>query len=202
MSMPYTVRPMGRDDITQVTAIDREAFPTMWPPMNYHRELENQLAFYLVIESSPPQQIEGLEVSQDPRPSHWLINKIARPSVKNHSEKIVGFAGFWMMAGEAHIISLAVKKEYRRRGLGQLLLINTVIEAIKRAAEIVTLEVRVSNYEAQSLYFKYGFISKGVRRAYYTDNREDALIMTLDNVNSHECSQRFDTARRMLGTAF
>ncbi|MEL7562152.1 ribosomal protein S18-alanine N-acetyltransferase [Dehalogenimonas sp. 4OHTPN] len=200
--MLYKVRPMSRDDVTQVTAIDREAFPTMWPPINYHRELENQMAFYIVAVYSPPQGNGTMVFPPDPKPFNWLKNKLSRHDVTGPVETIAGFAGFWMMAGEAHIISLAVKKEHRRRGLGNLLLVNVVIEAIQRDAEIVTLEVRTSNFEAQNLYFKHGFISKGVRRAYYTDNREDALIMTLDNVNSQDCSQRFDSARRALETVF
>jgi ribosomal-protein-alanine N-acetyltransferase len=188
---------MCRDDIPQVTAIDREAFPTMWPPMNYHREMENQLAYYLVIaEAAPPtaalpQPYESGGLAG--KVKEWLSNQS-----ENRHEKVIGFAGFWMMAGEAHIISLAVKREWRRRGLGKLLLIELVDQAVKRQAEIVTLEVRVSNYEAQGLYLKHGFIGKGVRRAYYTDNREDALIMTLDDADSPDCCARFAAARRAL----
>jgi ribosomal-protein-alanine N-acetyltransferase len=197
--MSYIVRPMGADDIPQVTAIDREAFPTMWPPMNYHRELENNLAHYFVIvedegarpEYGPPALADGLAN----RVREWFS---PHHNDKGKPEKVIGFAGFWMMAGEAHIISLAVKREFRRHGFGKLLLIELVIEAVKREAEIVTLEVRVSNYEAQRLYLQYGFISKGVRRAYYTDNREDALIMTLDDVNSTQCVDKFNAARGIL----
>lgn len=198
--MPYFVRPMNPDDIPQVTAIDREAFPTMWPPMNYHRELENHLAHYIVIAEVPNQPEETPATNEGNggithKVKEWLT---PRQPGKEQPQKIVGFAGFWMMAGEAHIISLAVKKELRRRGFGKLLLVELVREAVKREAEIVTLEVRVSNYEAQRLYLQYGFIGKGVRRAYYTDNREDALIMTLDDANSKESISKFEIARRAL----
>lgn len=197
--MPYTVRPMCRDDITQVTAIDREAFPSMWPPMNYHRELENRLAHYfVVVEGATPNAdtvVTGEAGGLAQRVKEWLSPSHGND---NHHDKVVGFAGFWMMAGEAHIISLAVKREFRRRGLGKLLLIELIMEAVERQAELVTLEVRVSNYEAQRLYLQYGFISKGVRRAYYTDNREDALIMTLDDADSTECCASLETARRSL----
>jgi len=194
--MPYTVRPMCHDDIVQVTAIDREAFPTMWPPMNYTRELENHLAYYLVVSEAFPPDVE----TATPVETGGLAQRVKEWLAPHHGgngrhDKVIGFTGFWMMAGEAHIISLAVKREFRRRGLGKLLLIELVREAVKRQAEIVTLEVRVSNYEAQRLYLQYGFISKGVRRAYYTDNREDALIMTLDDADSAECVARFETAR-------
>ncbi len=197
--MPYTVRPMGRDDIVQVTAIDREAFPTMWPPMNYTRELENQLAHYLVVVETVTLDVEVTPAVEHGGLAHRVKDWLApHHEDSNRHEKIIGFTGFWMMAGEAHIISLAVKREFRRRGLGKLLLIELVTEAVKKQAEIVTLEVRVSNYEAQRLYLQYGFISKGVRRAYYTDNREDALIMTLDDADSAECLVRFETARRSI----
>ncbi len=201
IAMQYIMRPMTRDDIAQVTAIDREAFPTMWPPMNYHRELENHLAHYFVAVEAD----ESVTTTDTSAPPEGLAQRVKEWFSPHHTEgrpdKVVGFAGFWMMAGEAHIISLAVKREFRRRGLGKLLLIDLVLEAAKREAEIVTLEVRVSNYEAQRLYLKYGFISKGVRRAYYTDNREDALIMTLDDANTKDCIAKFDTAKCALKLA-
>jgi len=197
--MPYIVRPMCRDDIAQVTTIDREAFPTMWPPMNYHRELENRLAYYFVVVEGDGALAETPAPAEGGGFAHWVKERLT-PHHDGHQrpERVIGFAGFWMMAGEAHIISLAVKREYRRRGLGKLILIELVMEAIKREAEIVTLEVRVSNYEAQSLYLKHGFIGKGVRRAYYTDNREDALIMTLDGACSPECAEKYEAARKAL----
>ncbi len=196
--MPYIVRPMTDEDIPQVTAIDREAFPTMWPPMNYQRELDNHLAHYIVV-SEEAEKTEEPQTKAEPDGgfTHKVIEWLTpHKQVNDHHWKIVGFAGFWMMAGEAHIISLAVRKDFRRRGFGKLLLIELVRAAVKLEAEIVTLEVRVSNYEAQRLYLQYGFISKGVRRAYYTDNREDALIMTLDDADSNECVGKFDQARQ------
>ena len=173
------VRPMCRLDVSQVTAIDREAFPTMWPPMNYHRELENQLATYLVmVEKHPvidkPPTGEGEAPGFTGKVKRWLA-----PHEREES-RIIAFGGFWIMAGEAHIIGLAVKKEFRRQGLGRLMLRELVGEAAKRDSFCMTLEVRVGNYEAQSLYSSCGFVEAGIRRAYYTDNREDALIMTLN----------------------
>jgi ribosomal-protein-alanine N-acetyltransferase len=191
---------MGQDDVPQVTAIDREAFPTMWPPMNYQRELDNHLAHYIVIAEETEQAVEPTpKVEPEGGITHKVIEWLTpHKPVKDHPQKIIGFAGFWMMAGEAHIISLAVKREFRRQGFGKLLLVELVRAAVKLEAEIVTLEVRVSNYEAQRLYLQYGFVSKGVRRAYYTDNREDALIMTLDDADSKECISKFAQSRQAL----
>ena len=103
---------------------------------------------------------------------------------------IVGFTGFWVMADEAHVTSIAVREAYRRRGIGELLLIYTIDLATRLKARIVTLEVRVSNTDAQSLYTRYGFTEAGVRQGYYVDrgynidNREDGLLMSTQDINS------------------
>ena len=82
------------------------------------------------------------------------------------------------MVDEAHIVSIGVRTEYRGLGLGELLLLAAIEQAIEYELRHVTLEVRVSNHVAQNLYKKYGFTERGLRKGYYTDNREDALIMT------------------------
>ena len=91
--------------------------------------------------------------------------------------RIVGFAGMWSMFDEAHITTIGVEPEQRGQGLGELLLVALADEAIRRGAEWLTLEVRVSNEPAQGLYRKYGFSVQGVRKRYYSDNNEDAFIM-------------------------
>jgi ribosomal-protein-alanine N-acetyltransferase len=95
---------------------------------------------------------------------------------------IVGFIGLWYMADEIHVINLAVHPDFRRRGIGELLLVNAIELSMNLKAILITLEVRVSNLAAQALYLEYGFSKRGVRRAYYLDNREDAAIMTLDGI--------------------
>jgi ribosomal-protein-alanine N-acetyltransferase len=91
------------------------------------------------------------------------------------------------MADEAHITTIAVRSELQRRGIGELLIMAVFDRARKFFATILTLEVRVSNTGAQNLYVKYGFYQVGVRRGYYTDNREDAYIMTTGDITSSEC---------------
>ena len=71
---------------------------------------------------------------------------------------------------------------YRRRGIGELLLIAAVEHAVARETETITLEVRKSNAAARTLYEKYGFVEQGIRKAYYSDNREDAVIMTKGSI--------------------
>ena len=108
------------------------------------------------------------------------------PSWQPGDDLIVGFVGLWYMVDEAHIVSIGVRSEYRGLGLGELLLISAIEQAIEMESRMVTLEVRMSNYVAQNLYKKYGFTERGVRKGYYSDNREDALIMTTGAIESDE----------------
>jgi len=88
------------------------------------------------------------------------------------------------MGDEAHISTIAIHPAFRRRGLGGLLMVHMVEEAIALSARLVTLEVRVSNLSAQRLYESLGFVEVGLRKNYYHDNKEDALIMTVEGVET------------------
>ena len=179
--MPYALRPMGPHDIDQVAAMEREAFPTLWPPTSYRRELKNKVAEYLVCVR------EGEFVTVTPsRPNRLLrfFGRRNKPVLPLRVPLLVGFVGLWYQAGDAHIVAIAVREEYRRRGLGELLLIGTIEMAVRRGQQVVTLEVRASNELAQALYRKYGFAQTGLRRGYYADNHEDAVIMTSDPLGS------------------
>jgi ribosomal-protein-alanine N-acetyltransferase len=88
--------------------------------------------------------------------------------------------------------------DYRRRGLGEFLLVSLIDVAYTIGAKWVTLEVRVSNTIAQNLYQKYGFREAGVRRRYYSDNHEDALIMWTDEINSPAYKQKFQELKSVL----
>lgn len=109
-----------------------------------------------------------------------IANKIANYFIARDGDKIIGYAGFWEVCGEGDITNVAVDAGYRRQHIGSRL----IEEMLKRAAELrlslLTLEVRRSNTAAQSLYKKYGFEELGIRKGYYSDNHEDALIMTLN----------------------
>ena len=97
------------------------------------------------------------------------------------------------MTDEAHITGIGVRESYRGRGYGELLLMSSILRAMDENAETMTLEVRVSNYVAQSLYRKYGFQTTGLRKRYYTDNHEDAYIMSTDRIQSAEFRDVFVT---------
>jgi [ribosomal protein S18]-alanine N-acetyltransferase len=102
------------------------------------------------------------------------------------SKRLIGYSGFWLIGEEAHITTLAVHPDYRRLHIGERLLINDIHHAQKVGANWITLEVRVSNETAQQLYYKYGFKSLGVRRNYYQDNDEDALVLWTENIRTQD----------------
>lgn len=199
--MPCLVRPMVKKDIPQVTTIDREAFPTMWPPVNFNHELSNRLAHYIVacdgnkeIKDSQPNSPSTTSPVRTFLGLKWpFIYKPASDitAVSNTIEYITGFIGLWIMVDEAHIINIAVRETCRGHGVGELLMISSIDVAAKLEASVVTLEVRTSNKVAQNLYTKYGFKKVGVRRGYYTDNKEDAFIMTTDIITTDSFKKQF-----------
>lgn len=107
-------------------------------------------------------------------------NDMASFIVARMGRVLVGYCGFWLIVDECHIGNLAVHPEWRRRQIGEKLLGTMLAEARRGRARRATLEVRRSNIPAQSLYRKYGFREVAVRRRYYADTGEDALIMDLE----------------------
>lgn len=89
----------------------------------------------------------------------------------------VGYAGMWMILDEAHINNVCIHPDYQGRGYGNVLVDFVIHEAYRQGADSITLEVRASNSRAKQLYSKFGFEVEGVRKRYYSDNGEDALIM-------------------------
>ena len=191
--MVYYMRYMRKEDVPQINKIDREAFPTQWPPPDYRRELQNPLARLLVAcEDSPETAESEMEIPREDVSGlasrlkrWWWQNRFFGSEPPQSNEHcIIGFTSMWVMADEAHITNIAVRQSHQRQGIGELLLISIIDLAIELKASIVTLEVRVSNLTAQSLYQKYGFAQVGLRRNYYTDNREDALLMSTESIAS------------------
>ena len=108
------------------------------------------------------------ELTSNPYAHYWVVEV---------NGKVVGYSGVWIVMDEAHITNIAVLPEYRGSGFGKQLLIKTMQLAKSYRANVVTLEVRVSNTVAQNLYRSLGFQPGGIRKGYYTDNHEDALVM-------------------------
>lgn len=178
----YQLRPMTEADIPQVADIEGESFPTTWPRTAYRRELANRLARYLVLIDRSRTPVTPDE--QEPHRKSLLGIFRRKPDEELTSDFIVGYVGVWLMVDQAHIVAIAIREEYRRQGLGELLLAESVEMALSNGQESVTLEVRRSNESAQALYEKFRFLKVGVRRRYYTDNKEDALIMTTPPINT------------------
>jgi len=176
--LPYSVERMQLDDVPTVSAVELEVFTMPWSSTAFEYELRhNPSSRYLVLRYLPWRREH---VSDGALPLR--VRRMLKPSHEDLS--LLGYGGFWMMVDEAHICTLAVRPQWRGRGLGELLLLSLVEQAIERQAAVVTLEVRVSNLRAQNLYKKYGFAVVGERKRYYSDNQEDALIMTTESVHS------------------
>lgn len=109
-----------------------------------------------------------------------MHNHFAHYVVMLWGEYIIGYGGMWTIMDEAHITNIGIREAYRGRKLGDRLMRELLTMAADRGMKRITLEVRVSNTVAQQLYEKYGFHVEGVRRGYYSDNGEDALIMWAD----------------------
>ncbi|WP_199426904.1 ribosomal protein S18-alanine N-acetyltransferase [Thermaerobacillus caldiproteolyticus] len=109
--------------------------------------------------------------------SELVHNQYAKYIVMEYNHRIIGYCGMWVVIDEAHITNVAVLPEYRGKKLGEALMRKVMETAKQLGAAIMTLEVRVSNHVAQSLYRKLGFLNGGIRKRYYPDNQEDALVM-------------------------
>lgn len=107
-------------------------------------------------------------------------NEYARYFCLEHEGKIIGYMGLWFILEEGHITNVAIHPGYQGMGRGEFLMSSVIDLMVKEGMERMTLEVRVSNIPAQKLYERLGFATAGVRKGYYSDNREDALIMWLD----------------------
>jgi len=160
------IRRLAVPDLGAVMAIEPIAFGTHhWSQQSFENELTNPIGFYFA-------------------------------GVDRESDELAGYSGFWLISGEeAHITTLAVHPTFRRQYVGERLLINNILEARRRGARWMTLEVRVSNDKAQSLYYKYGFKSLGMRRNYYQDNSEDALVLWTENIETPQFNKLLE--RRM-----
>lgn len=222
---------MQLEDIPDVTAIERQSFTTPWPAYAYRREIsDNRNSRYIVVrrldgnngyatpsgESTAlprPDATAEADVLQMGHDSTAGLRAIlarlwpfSRPAVRTSEAvrrgAVVGYAGLWLVLDEAHVTTIAVRPDLRGQGLGELLLVRLFESAQEMGADRVTLEVRMSNKVAQNLYRKYTFTEQGVRRRYYSDDNEDALIMTTASLPSPEFRSKFPELRAALHRRF
>lgn len=127
-----------------------------------------------------------LQIEEKSFPTPWsryaftcelMDNDFARYYCLMAGDKIRGYMGLWVILDEAHITNVAIHPDYRNRHLGELLMREVTLRCQAAGIQRMTLEVRVSNLAAQALYERLGFINVGIRKGYYTDTKEDAIIM-------------------------
>lgn len=153
---------------------------------SYQQRVFGQLNFSVMKPEHIP-QVLSIEVKSFPIPWSYQAfmfevteNDFAFYIVAQINKKVVGYAGMWIVLDEAHITNVAVHPEYRGCGVGRALMEELLKRTILMGAERITLEVRVSNNIAKDLYKSLGFVDVGVRKKYYSDNNEDAIIMLRD----------------------
>ena len=216
---PCRLRRADPSDAVALTQIEREAFPTQWPPIQFRRELKRPRTSYVVAvcDLTP---WPGNSIGWDGHPySHprgrdgsprlpGFVTRLLRnlkqiafiePPEEERDpprDSIAGFVGMWFVADLAHIVSIGVRECERRKGVGELLTIGAFREAQRRGANELTLEVRESNHAARALYRKYRFSDVGRRKRYYMDNREDAIIMTTPPITDAEYATWLDELAR------
>ncbi len=122
-------------------------------------------------------------------------NRMARYLVARADARVIGFGGIWLMVDEAHITTFGVHPDWRRQGIGRRLLLELAELAIELDSARMTLEVRRRNAPAQALYAGFGFVEAGTRPHYYSDDGEDALIMTTPNLSDPAMQQRLAAER-------
>ena len=113
-------------------------------------------------------------------------NPASRPWVAEKDGRLVAMLVLWLVVDEAHIATIATHPDYRRQGIGEAILIQALLAARAEGARRAFLEVREGNHAAQTMYRKYGFEVTGKRPKYYQDNGENALLMSLENLNAME----------------
>ncbi len=204
--LAFRVDAMQPDDIGAVMEIEQVSFSAPWSARAYDYELHyNDMAHYFVAR---PQAADFAAIerrnhgeNEDSHPPFWqrVFSRPKSVRVAEHQQPpIVGYGGMWLMVDEAHISTLAAHPDWRGQGVGELLLLAMVDRAAEIGATVVTLEVRVSNSAAQALYRKYGFEVAGRRKGYYSDDGEDALIMSTPSITTASYTRRIHELRTVL----
>lgn len=150
MSKEILYREMVEQDIPSVVAIEEEAFATPWTVEIFQHEMSGNAY------------------------AHYIV------AVEKEEEEVIGHCGMWIVLDECHITNVAVRKRLRGHGIGEKLMSEAIELCKEMNVKLMTLEVRMSNHTAQNLYRKLGFQDGGIRKNYYTDDRENALVMWVE----------------------
>jgi ribosomal-protein-alanine N-acetyltransferase len=208
----FVVEPMRTEHIPAVSAIEKLSFPQPWPQNAYRREItENRMAHYIVARRLGGQPVEEpapqAPLSPQSQSGDFIgrLSRLLKPAdtprsahLEDELRSIVGYAGIWVMTDEAHITTIASHPNVRGQGIGEFLLVALIHRGVEIGARWMTLEVRAGNAVAQNLYRKYTFKEMGVRRRYYSDNGEDALVMWTDALDLDSFRAALDENERKL----
>lgn len=170
------LKPLEAELLPAALELDAQCFGGLWTMAGYQREL-----------ISPNSQLLALTCPIFDIPTTDSLVTALEPG--STGERLLGLGGLWSILEEAHITILAVRPDYQRQGFGQTLLWALLRVAWQRLLERATLEVRISNHSAQSLYQKFGFQEAGRRRRYYPDTGEDGLILWRNGLQHQEFEQ-------------
>lgn len=164
------LKPLTQDLLPAVLDLDRRCFGGLWTLEGYQRELDSPNSELLVLQPSSEQWITATSDKAEVEASQQSLPNSPSPP-------LLGLGCYWSILEEAHITILAIDPTCQGQGLGQALLCALLNSACRRGLERATLEVRISNQPAFSLYTKFGFREAGRRRRYYPDTGEDALVL-------------------------
>jgi ribosomal-protein-alanine N-acetyltransferase len=183
--VPFFIEPMRLEDVPEVSKVERRCFSNPWPTSAYRRELRNlDQNCYIVLRGPDAKTMQSRGRFVEDYVDNWrslrglgLLSFRNKPQPPGSALPIAGFAGMWQLFDEAHVTTIGVDLPYRGRGFGEAMFLRLLDEAVRRGANLLTLEVRISNASAMKLYEKYAFTVHGVRPHYYSDNGEDAYLM-------------------------
>jgi ribosomal-protein-alanine N-acetyltransferase len=166
-----TIERMTAADVRAVTRIESLSFSTSWPASAFASELS------------------------DNKLAYYFVGRVGP------AREIVAYGGIWVILEDAHVTTIAVHPDWRGRRYGEVLLLRLLREAMDRGASYISLEARESNIVAQNLYRKYGFSAISTRRAYYSDNGENAVVMWAGNLKSEIYRNRLTVLEAELANA-
>lgn len=168
----FQIRSMLLTDLEQVKVIDQLSFSLPWSDNAYRYEILDNPASFL-----------------------W----VAEAETADREIRVCGMVVVWLILDETHIATLGVHPDYRGLGIGKKLLSVSLEETAFRGANLATLEVRESNIVAQNIYRQFGFENVGRRKRYYQDNREDAVLMTLNSMREFDGRHRMQFEGKNVG---
>ena len=167
MTVHWEIREMKKDYLEQVLGIERKSFPTPWRREMFIYELTSPISYNFVA-------ITG----------------------GNKEELVLGYIIFWMVKEEVHILNLAINPPFRRLGIAHSLLLFTLDFSYNKGGRVYLLEVRKKNRAAINLYTKVGFVPWWIRKRYYADTGDDAIVMKLF-FDDRPCDQKGNGQRHL-----